>query len=118
MEHRWGQRKAVDMSAHILHGGCRLATASLLNVSLSGAFMETDLELVPLARLSLEIDLPNHAADGTLRIGAFVVRRGGGGYGIEWYKAAAAGERIASDRGDLDILSLAPPAPSSTSAYI
>jgi hypothetical protein len=103
MEHRWGQRKAVDVSAHILHGGCRFATANLLNVSLSGAFIATDLELVPLARLSLEIDRPHQGAEGTLRMGAYVVRRGGSGYGIEWYKAAGEGERIASDQGNLHV---------------
>jgi hypothetical protein len=109
MEHRWGQRKTVDMSVHILHGGCRFATANLLNVSLSGAFIETELELIPLARLSLEIDLPNHTAAGTLRIGAFVVRRGGSGYGIEWYKAPAMDARIEPDRGSQHFPGLAPP---------
>jgi hypothetical protein len=88
VEHRWGQRRAVNTPARI-HVDTRIAVAArLLDFSLSGGFIETTLELIPLARLLLEIDSPESGTADVLRIGAFVVRRAGRGYGIEWHSLA------------------------------
>jgi hypothetical protein len=85
VEHRWGQRRAVNTSARIVVDAGVTAAASLLDFSLSGGFIETELELVPLARLLLEIDLLEGRIARALRIDAYVVRQSGRGYGIEWH---------------------------------
>jgi hypothetical protein len=88
MEHRWGQRRAVDTLAHI-HVDARVAAAArLVDFSLSGGFVETTLELAPLAPLLLVIDAPESGTASGWRMAASVVRRAARGYGIEWHRLA------------------------------
>jgi hypothetical protein len=89
VEHRWGQRQTVNTSARIVVDARIVAPARLLDFSLSGGFIETELDFVPLTRLTLEIDFLDGRTAGALLIDAYVVRRAAGGYGIEWHKLSA-----------------------------
>jgi len=81
MEHRWGQREAVSIPVRLRwrqrYGA---ATGEITNISASGAWIQTNAGLPPLALL--EVDMP--AAGGRRAITAYVVRKDSGGYGIEW----------------------------------
>jgi hypothetical protein len=56
------------------------ATGEITNISASGAWIQTNAELRPLALV--EVDML--AAGGRDAIAAYVVRKSSGGYGIEW----------------------------------
>ena len=81
MEHRWGQRKNVSIPVRLRwrqrYGA---ATGEITNISASGAWIQTNAGLPPLALL--EVDML--AAGGRGAIAAYVVRKSSGGYGIEW----------------------------------
>ena len=84
MDHRWGQRESTDIAVHIVARSGMTGPARVVNVSLTGAFLETS---VPL-RLHTMVYLLAHAqapADtGANRIAANVVRRDDLGVGVEW----------------------------------
>lgn len=96
MEHRWGQRSAVDFPVRLTCDPYATGRrARLLNVSVSGAFVATALRPPLLAGIQLDIDLPGRAAaDRPLRIGAYVVRRSTGGFAVEWHELLS--DRLAS----------------------
>jgi hypothetical protein len=80
MEHRFGQRfrcgNQVRLSAGDLAGGGRLS-----NVSLSGAYLETALDLP----LFATVEISGHGEHGkAVRLSASVVRKDAGGAGVEW----------------------------------
>jgi hypothetical protein len=83
MEHRWGQR--MPCRAHVqLRGGDEISGAGRVrDVSSSGAFIETAIELPVYARVTLVV-LGNESATHTVEINASVVRVASDGIGVEW----------------------------------
>jgi len=79
MEHRFGQRfrcgAAVNVAADAAH-----AAGTLVNVSLSGAYIRTALDL-PLFAL---IDVTADRGDRRVELRACVVRKDTDGFGVEW----------------------------------
>ena len=91
MDHRWGQRVAVDLAVQLLCHPRTIAVGRLMNVSVSGAFVRTG--LVPALLAPVRILGFLSETEGTRRaaIEGYVVRRERDGFGIEWFELAPAG---------------------------
>src|SRR5450631_4710744 len=88
MEHRWGQRIAVDIPLRFTLAGCSLLSIGrLTNVSLSGALISRPFDLRVLARLQVFFELPR-AKHLTSATAAFVARRSAQGIGLEWCESS------------------------------
>jgi PilZ domain len=84
MEHRWGARVPVDLAVRVATRRFSVRPGRLLNVSLSGAAIESAIELRPLSRVQLAISSSHRSAQATAMVGAYVARRYPGGFGLEW----------------------------------
>ena len=91
MDHRWGQRVAVDLAVQLLCHPRTIAVGRLMNVSVSGAFVRTG--VVPALLAPVRIVGFLSETEGTRReaIEGYVVRRERDGFGIEWFELAPAG---------------------------
>jgi hypothetical protein len=91
MDHRWGQRVAVDLAVQLLCHPRTIAVGRLMNVSVSGACVRTG--LVPALLAPVRILGFLSETEGTRRaaIDGYVVRREREGFGIEWFELAPAG---------------------------
>ena len=100
MEHRWGQRRNTFIDVRILPAGPRAARyGRLLEVSSSGALIQTDLPLPPLTRVTLEIS-PEALRTGTalLRLPGCVVRNIKGAIAVEWCEPIREVSALLTDR--------------------
>jgi PilZ domain len=88
MEHRWGQRVAVDVPIRLTVRPFSVKAARLMNLSLSGAFIKGSLELRVLSRIQVVIDLPSRFKHATPVISAYVTRKFRDGIGVEWCEFA------------------------------
>lgn len=77
MEHRWGQRVAIDVPVRVAVGGRALGRGLLRNASVSGALIETALELPVFSNLVLSIPAVGDLA-------ASIVRCEPGRFAVEW----------------------------------
>ena len=77
MEHRWGQRFTVELPVRLDAGGRALGRGVLRNASISGALIETALELSVFSNLVVSIPSVGDLA-------ASVVRSAPGSFAIEW----------------------------------
>jgi hypothetical protein len=94
MDHRWGQRQATNIAVHVAATSGKTGAARLVNVSLTGAYLETR---VPLRRHALVYVAPSsrdNAAGGNKRIAANVIRHDAGGVGLEWCQPLSKGVHI------------------------
>jgi hypothetical protein len=83
-EHRRGQRMAAAMWVRLSSSGTELGMGNLANASISGAFLETRLQLPVHAKITLEpVSSAGEALEG-LKIAARVARVDQRGLGIEW----------------------------------
>ncbi|MBC8024878.1 MAG: PilZ domain-containing protein [Steroidobacteraceae bacterium] len=76
MEHRWGRRIACGAPARLSVGAGITGAGQLRDVSLSGAFIETVLELPLFAQVTVSV--------GETEVQASVVRIDADGVGVEW----------------------------------
>ena len=84
MDHRWGRRQATDLPVRFVAKAGTTGTGRVLNISLTGAYLETEVPLRLLSLVYLEPDVSG-SGDGTRRcIAASVVRRDALGAGLEW----------------------------------
>jgi len=81
MEHRFGQRFRCGSAVRVSSGSSLTGRGRLVNVSLSGAFLETALDLPLLATISIARD-GNCPRD--VELLASVVRKDSRGVGVEW----------------------------------
>jgi hypothetical protein len=89
MEHRWGQRQATDVEVYFAANSGTAGTGRVLDVSLTGAYLET---LVPLRLLSviyLKLDATALTQGKEQCIAATVVRSDARGVGLEWCESTA-----------------------------
>ncbi len=85
MDHRWGQRSSICVQVRLHASGWRTPRrACLLNISASGALLETEPSLPPLKRIEVEIALRKKGSIVPIRIAACVVRKADRGVGVEW----------------------------------
>jgi hypothetical protein len=85
MEHRWGERFELRAAVR-LHCVTREIDGHLKDVSLSGAFVHTRLQVPPWTQIELELS--------GRRIAAYVVRVAADGLGIEWSEFAPRAIRV------------------------
>ena len=88
MEHRWGERVGVDIPVRISAHPFAMKHAQLTDMSVSGASLETDLDLRVLSRIHLLIEVPHRIRSEASSVAAYVTRRGKSGVGIEWCEFA------------------------------
>jgi PilZ domain-containing protein len=96
MDHRWGQRQATNVVVHVVATSGRAGAARVLNISLTGAYLETSVLLRLHSRVHLVPISPDNSAGGSNRIAANVVRHDALGVGLEWCEALTKGVQIDS----------------------
>ena len=84
MEHRWGQRVTLEIPVTLAVAGRTLGRGVVRNASISGALIETALELPVFS--NLVVSLPSHgeSAPRTADLHACLVRRAPAGFAVEW----------------------------------
>ena len=83
MEHRFGQRFRCGTSVRVIGGSGETGRGRLVNVSLSGAYLETELNLPLLGSIVITRDAAGAGA-GDIELLASVVRKDSRGAGVEW----------------------------------
>ncbi len=84
MEHRWGQRLAVDRVVRFGAPPQAPTTGRLRDVSLSGAYVEGVPFFPILSQVTLDLERPEGDPRALDRVTAHVVRNETGGVGLEW----------------------------------
>jgi hypothetical protein len=84
MEHRWGQRVAVDIPVRITGHPFSVRLGRLADLSVSGGFIQAEFEWRLLSRIHVAIELPQRARHEAPVIPAYVARKTRDGIGIEW----------------------------------
>jgi hypothetical protein len=83
MEHRWGRRVAADVEVQIFADPASAGWGRLRNLSISGGFIETALQVPTLSTLCLTIPATPYQPTSILR--AIAVRSCDEGVGVEWF---------------------------------
>ena len=96
MEHRCGQRTPVNLLVRLTGLADVIGMGRLRNVSASGAFLQTSLELPLLSTVRIELIGRNRHARSYLAGCAYVVRKEVGGVGIEWFAPVSYSTRMAA----------------------
>jgi hypothetical protein len=106
MEHRWGERIAVDIPVQVSVPPLIMGSGRVRNISISGAWILGRFDLPPLARAFIVFDLaagPDRSEQ--LPIACYIARVRPEGIGVEWRELAP---QIVSD---LMLFAAAPAAP-------
>lgn len=90
MEHRLGTRVPTSLPVRIVRVRAALAFGSMLNASLSGAYIETSAMLPLLARIDVVCGPTCSDRAHCSGVPAYVTRVGRNGVGIEWLEFAPA----------------------------
>jgi hypothetical protein len=94
MEHRWGQRLAVDLAIRIAARPYSVRPARLVDVSASGAYIKVTADLRLLSRVQIALALPHRLTHHpTPMVAAYIARKGKDGVGVEWCEYAPAAVR-------------------------
>ena len=88
MEHRLGHRLKIDTAIRLRTSRGRVTSAELADISLSGAFIRTDMGMAPASFVHLTLPLPEDAARENVAVQATVIRSTSCGIGIEWMQFA------------------------------
>jgi len=84
MEHRWGRRQATNLPVQFFAGPATIGIGRVVNISATGAFMETSLPLRPHCIVTLgPIGAPVGERTSN-SVAASVVRQNALGVGLEW----------------------------------
>ena len=89
MEHRWGEREARDVAVYFVTNSGTAGTGRVLDVSLTGAYLETSVPLRLLSVIYLKPDGTAFTLGKAQCIAATVVRSDGRGVGLEWSESTA-----------------------------
>lgn len=111
MEHRWGQRQSTDVLVRFVNLPATIGMGRLLNISVTGAYMETTMQLRRLSLVYLEpaASISCHGRLG--RIAASVVRLDETGVGLEWSDSAAGSTQIFARLANLPRKAIGVPSP-------
>jgi hypothetical protein len=88
MDHRWGRRVQVDFPVRVAAHRCAVRDGRLIDLSVSGALIEADLDARVLSRVQVTLLLPTYANHDAPTVEAYVARKHGHGIGIEWCEFA------------------------------
>jgi PilZ domain len=84
MEHRWGQRLPCRATVTLSAGDGQVGVGRMRDVSSSGAYIETDVELPVNTAVTLRVT-GNESSEGIVQVEGSVVRVERGGMGVEWF---------------------------------
>ncbi len=82
--HRWGRRICLEVPVRLELGGRPMGHGLLRNVSISGALIETALELPVFTNLVVVLPTSREAATSSASLAACVVRRQVATFAVEW----------------------------------
>jgi hypothetical protein len=104
-EHRWGQRVTLEVPVKLHVDGRALGRGVLRNASISGALIETALELSLYTNLVVSMPTLSEVTTGSHELAACVVRQAPGGFAVEWRDMACPAivtllERITGQRAN------------------
>ena len=88
MEHRWGKRIQVEFPIRVTAHQFSVRHGRLLNLSMSGAYIEADCELRILSKIKVAIMATHWSKQEAKEIPAYVTRKYREGVGIEWCEFA------------------------------
>jgi len=88
MEHRWGERMAVDIPVQVSVPPLLIGTGRITNISISGAWISGRFDLPPLARAFIVFDFSLGGVRESLPLACFVARVRTEGMGVEWRELA------------------------------
>ncbi len=83
LEHRWGERFALDLPVQLAVNTVSGIDARLKNVSLSGALLEADFALRIHTVIDIKVPMPLSRQPATV-LKAYVIRKFNDKVGIEW----------------------------------
>jgi hypothetical protein len=84
MEHRWGQRVPVNIPVRLESPPISIGTATVLDLSVSGAWIGGDFERHVSAEIEVVFELQRGRSAHPYRLPAFVARAHRDGIGVEW----------------------------------
>jgi hypothetical protein len=84
MEHRWGQRVPLELPIRLDVGGRAMGRGILRNASVSGAFIETALELPLYTSLGVALCGLGGRMPASFELAACIVRSVIAGFAVEW----------------------------------
>ena len=84
MEHRWGERVALDCDARLLLQDGTSVEGRIRNASISGALIDTGTRLPTYSTLSVVLMCGQGSRRRAIELPACVVRMARGGVGVEW----------------------------------
>jgi hypothetical protein len=88
MDHRWGRRVQVDFPVRVAAHRFALRDGRLIDLSVSGALIEADLDARMLSRVQVTLILPAYPRHEAPTVEAYVARKHGHGIGVEWCEFA------------------------------
>jgi hypothetical protein len=95
VEHRWGRRIALKIPVRLGLRSGKSLLAQMVNVSISGAFVQTPRHIRLWTQLEVEVILRhNHFGRNPERVVAHVTRQESDGVGIEWCDLAPRSVRV------------------------
>ena len=96
MEHRWGKRQITDVGVRFVAATAKIGTGRLLNMSTSGAYLATPMNLRVLTLVYLACLASRSAKIRVNGMPAYVVRLDAFGLGLEWCESSAGKMSIAA----------------------
>jgi PilZ domain len=85
MEHRLGTRYALDLDVYLRTWGATVsATGRLKDLSVSGAFVATQLPCQPLLHVAVQVIPRGHSRRSCIPVEGLIVRVAADGIGVEW----------------------------------
>jgi hypothetical protein len=88
MEHRWGERVAVDFPVRVTALRFSVRDGQLSDLSVSGALVRAELEARVLSRIQIALVLPLWLKHESPVVEAYVARKHRNEFGIEWCEFA------------------------------
>src|SRR5579863_1532964 len=88
MDHRWGRRVQVDFPVWVAAHRAAVRDGRLIDLSISGALIEADLDARVLSRVQVILLLPACPRHEAPVLEAYVARKHRHGIGVEWCEFA------------------------------
>ncbi len=88
MEHRWGERVAVDIPVRLAGHPFSVRVGRLVNLSVSGAQIKAEFAWRLHSRIHAVLELPQRSKHEAPTIDAYVTRKFRDGIGVEWCEFA------------------------------
>ena len=108
MEHRWGERLKVELPVRIWTAYGVVGSGRVLDLSVSGAFIATELPVALLSPLNVIFQRPrSQLSSPSATYVAHVARKTARGIGIEWFDFASEDVIALTDRGRTPVMARA-----------